>query len=330
MSKFVPAKNFVIANNKITKIMFDFSEQEYNVILSKSKHIFNIKGKIVDVSKKDGKKTITQKQQIIYPCRWCIVEDKLLKLTDAERQYLDVPPNLFDRLIFSALVSAYCAGIKEISVSALYRIITGKNGTNFKPSKDQAAEILKSVKKLACLQIRMDMSAAFQFYVDKNGKPKYNDGKPLVIDFTPIIPCRIVDGIFQGNSVQMIQFTAESPLYRVARILNQVLIVPTSALCIGNTRNTTTVASVKFYTLIRALEIQGGDYLKDTITFNDVFTKCGIKSAFSKVKADERDIIFAVMLNLQELGILKTFEVVREAGEYVKINLKYPPKKRKK
>ena len=220
----------------------------------------------------DGKKGETKRHQIKYPCRLRIVETDLIQLTDADREYLSAPLNLFDRLVFTALVSARVEGVTEISISALYRIITGKASNNCKPTKNHAAEILKSVKKLACLQVELDMSDAFQNYRERNGSPKYNAGKPLFIDFTPIIPCKILDGVFQGNSATVIQLTATSPLYKTAYLTKQILTVPREALNIGIMRNTSAVAyGVKLYTLIRVLEIRGSGYLKESVTFADIF-----------------------------------------------------------
>lgn len=330
MSNFIPIKNIFIPNNKITKVIFGFNQNQYNANIGAKR--FSILGKIVDLPSEDDKKRETKKHQIKYFCRLRIIEDPLIQLTDAEREYLSTPLNLFDRLIFTALVSARVEGISEISISALYRIITGKASNNCKPSKNHAAEILKSVKKLACLQVELDMSDAFQNYRERNGAPKYNFGKPLIINFTPIIPCRIFDGIFQGNSATVIQLTANSPLYKVAHLTKQILTVPREVLNIGNMRNTSAVAyGVKLYSLIRVLEIRGSGYLKESITFADILEKCGIKTASGNVQTTVRDIISAILLNLQALVILKSFEIVRENNTFVKVNLVYlPPTKIRK
>ena len=180
--------------------------------------------------------------------------------------------------------------------------------------------------RIRTLQIELDMSDAFKNYRERNGSPKYNAGKPLFISFTPIIPCKILDGVFQGNSATVIQLTATSPLYKTAYLTKQILTVPREALNIGIMRNTSAVAyGVKLYTLIRVLEIRGSGYLKESVTFADILDKCGIKTASGNVQTTVRDIVSAILLNLQTLGIIQSFEIVRESNTFVNVNLVYPP-----
>lgn len=347
MCRYTPIKNICIANHKIIKMAFALNvsdkddtkeraeytaniNQEYAEKVTQNKKInFKAYGKIVSKPRVDKPKK-TYLFQVKYPCTLHVIENPLLNLNDAERENLKTPPNLFDRLIFTALTSAYHEGIKAISVAALYRIITGKTNHNCRPSKKHAAEILASVKKLACLRVRIDATDAFTSYTYKDGTPKYNDGKPLVIDFTPIIPCTIFDGTFQSKTTtEIIKLTAESPLFKVARLMNQLLTVPREVLDAGNTRCTGNVYNVKFYTLIRTLENKKASCLKDVITFDNIFKECGVDNANSTVKATARDTISAILLNLQNADVLKSFKIIRDGVEFEKIELTYTTKSKK-
>jgi len=348
MCRYTPIKNIYIANHKIIKMAFALNvsdkkekkerteytanlNQKYAERVTQNKKIaFTVNGYDVFRPKPGGKKGEIVKHRVTYPCKLRVVEDPLLNLSDAERENLKTPPNLFDRLIFTALTSAYHEGIKEISVAALYRIITGKNNFNCKPSENHVTEILASVKKLACLQVSIDATDAFTSYTHKDGTPKYNDGKPLVIDFTPIIPCTIFSGIFQSDkNTEVIRLTAESPLFKVARLMNQLLTVPRTVLDVGKTRHTANIYKVKFCTLFRVVEIPKARNLTDVITFDDLFTKCGIDNASPKIKATARDIIAVILRNLQSADVLKAFKIIRDGAEYAKIELTYLSKSEK-
>ena len=324
MANYIPIKNLVIANTKIVKTIFgvNISAEKFKKCKDAGKpYNFICNGKTILIN--GDKKGELVEHDIKYPCKLRVFEDPLLNLTTAERDYLNTPPNLFDRLIFTALSSLYREGIKEISVTALYRLINGKSNHNCKPSPKHAAEILASVKKLACLQVHLDLSDAFTNYRTKYGKFKYNDGKPLVINFTPIIHCSIFRGAFQTKDevVTIIKLNAESPLFKAARLLNQLVTVPCETLDVGNIRHTLNVYSVKFYTLIRVTERLG-----TAITFEDIFDNCAISDANSVVLIKARDIIFAVLENLQTSDILKSFEIIRQGRTFVKIQLVYSTK----
>ena len=335
MGKYTPLKNLCIANHKIVKSVFSvFNTDEYADnytcrAFSVKGCPFFVSGNEVRILKEDSKKNEMIKYKVKYPCKLHVQEDTLIYLTDAEREYIKTPPNLFDRLIFTALTSLYYEGGKEISISALYRIITGKANHECRPSKKSAAEILASVKKLACLRISIDTTDAFTHYTNRDGTPKYNDGKPIVINYEPIISCRIFDGSFQSKELtQIIQLTAESPLFKIARLMHQLLTAPYEVLDIGNMRDSVVFYGVKLYTLIRVLE---NKHLQEAISFEDIYSKCKIEGEGNSVTSKVRNVILAILLNLQNGGILSSFEVIREGSTYTKINLKYfAPSKRRK
>lgn len=339
MTKFKPAQNIVAANDKITKNVFALSQDEYfNSILENA--ATPIKGKDAKIPKEGGKRGEKISRQILsyFWLKFVKAESlQTLQLSAAEIEYLIKPLNIFDRLVLTACESERAAGNKEISVAAVYRAITGKIGANSQPTKDIAEQILMSIKKLACVQVRIDISDACRAYQNKDGSFVYNEGKPYKSPFEPILPCRIDEGFFccdpkkpenrcKCKPTHIITLTGESPLYNVAKIKRQLLTFPRSVLEIDGKRFSAPIANVAFYTAVRAFEIEGAAYLKPVITFPDVFNTCGIAS--KDIQATSRDAMEGILENIKTCGRLKNFEVIRNGAEYSKINLSYPLKKK--
>ena len=338
MTKFKPAQNIVAANDKITKNVFALSQDEYfNSILENA--ATPIKGKDAKIPKEGGKRGEKISRQILsYFWLNFVKAESLqpLQLSAAEIEYLIKPLNIFDRLVLTACESERAAGNKEISVAVVYRAITGKIGANSQPTKDIAEQILMSIKKLACVQVRIDISDACRAYKNKDGSFVYNEGKPYKSPFEPILPCRIDAGSFYNhNPAQIISLTGESPLYKLENIKKQLLTFPRSVLSVlsgiyDGKRHykhfSAEIASVAFYTAVRAFEIEGTAHLTDVITYSDVFKKCGITS--KDIQATARDAMAGILENIKTCGRLKNFEVIRDGAEYKKINLTYPPKKK--
>lgn len=297
MKKFQPAEKLIVSNDKITKKIFEFSDEDFATVLK-------VKSYSVNEGNVNGGKTVTP-----------------IKL---ESQQSDAqPPNQFDRAVFTACASEYDAGNTQLTPAIIYRAITGKRGDFQTPTPKQAVEILESVLKMSSLRFDESLDAKLTATFKKLG---YNKGKPPKIENRVILPCEIInEGNVNGGSAKtLINLTAESPLLKIARAKKQLLTVENfrALLDTGEIKDKV-ITATKFYTMIRVVETLGSRKLKPVITFGDVFEKCHIENKDRMKKLRCRNAVVAVMENFFCAGLLSDFELKKTSdGKFHSIEFK--------
>lgn len=223
------------------------------------------------------------------------------------------PLNEFDRAVFDACISAQAAGAKSVTVDFLFRGMTGDDKKKTTPA--EKAAILESIGKMMITQIVIDFSEARK-------KMKYDIPARLV---GAILPCQYADGVVvngQATETAVIEFLNESPLLTIARAKKQIISYPAALLDIPNQNNTPTVIKIKSYVIRRVQEIIK-HAMTPTITFEDVFMKCGLDDADKGKKRDARKIIFDVFEKLKAEGVIRSFEKIKDGRIYRAVKISY-------
>lgn len=301
--KFKSAEKIIAPNDKQTKRLFSYSENDYKFLLN---------GGTMDV-------TESKTAPVDSPLK--------LKLSTSPNPTEEMFKALdeFDRAVLSACISEWLAGNKVTTPAVIFRAVCGKSTAYLQsPTEKQVNEILKSVNKMAVALISSDMSKVCE-------KFGYNGGKPLKIDFTPILPCRLEDGIFNHNPTRLIKLTAESPILRIAKAKGQLVTFDKALLNGGKIHNTRLAIAAKFYCLLRVLEsIAHCSNLKPLITFADIYEKCRISdsSGFTKMKC--RDSVLATFDRLVAAEILKSYEKILCGNENIAVKFVFKYRRKQK
>lgn len=227
----------------------------------------------------------------------------------------DDPLDEFDYAVFSVCFSEMKTGNSNTTPAIVLRGLTGRIGrSDAEPSKDQREWILNSIRKLMSMIITVDLS-------DTNEKLGYDGEKNLT---GPILPCKYVTTIINGQPVKdVIYFTDESPILKIAEDRNQIIRYDASLLDIPNQNNTPLVIMLKNYVLRRVFEIIAHK-MTPTLTFADIFKKCKIpESARREAKYDARKIVETVFENLQAKGAIKSFSFVKKGVSIHGVNFAY-------
>ena len=215
----------------------------------------------------------------------------------------------YDRAVLDACISAYAAGFEFITVDALLKVLTGSKHKDA-PYPAQKADFLESVDKLMSTLIKIDFS-------DTREK-MYSAAEPKLV--SNILPCEYLNLKVNGQSATVIHFLAESPIMKIARWKKQIITYPVELLAVPNLNNTLLVVTIKFYLIRRVLEIIQ-HHMTPTITFDDVFEKCGLADADKWKKQDARQIILKIMEHLKTNGVITGFEAVKRAGKFYSITI---------
>ena len=289
-----PSQNRIEANDKLTEKVFSLlAETYYNMVTYGSR--FDL------IEKKNHKK-----YGDIFSYFW-------LELIDG---YTDKSPlNQFDRAVLAACISEWAANNRYTTPSIIYRHLTGKIGSDAEPKPELRAAILKSIDKMMCTQIKVDMSDTCQ-------KLGYNDGKPFKMTST-ILPCTYAEGIMiNGHATTVIKLLDEPLLLTVTSMKKQMLNYYEPLLNVPKQKNSVDVIAVKNYTLQRIQEIIKHK-MTPIITFADVFEKCRLDNLHSEQKRRVRKTIIELAEHLKNQGEILAFEVHKKGNAFYSISFTY-------
>ena len=300
-----PARKIIVPNDRDTKTLFKFTKTNYT-------H---------NVNNPDGFRIVEMKNhkrfgKIVTPVKISI--DPALLATDPT---LTEPLNQFDFDVATVCISSWYAGKCRLSPAIIYRCLTGKIGQHdFTPSKDQLAAIMHSLKKL--MNVHLDI-----YLHDACKKLGYNKSKPITIS-NYIIPAQIGEGFINGQRTTVIDLTAESPLLTVATVKNNQLIAyDARILNIPRQNNTPLHIELKHYIMRRVMEIIAHPKeMTPSITFADVFEKCGLENASPSKKWRIRKFIESFIAHLLKCGVLTSYQVNKKDNNLYSISFTFPQK----
>ena len=273
----------VSCNDKLTKILFSLSADEYFDVLQNDKSV------AVTETISQGTKIQTH-----------------FKLNGGGIATRKRPFNEFDRAIFDVCNSARESGLVGITRDSIFRtLIGGKN--NQYPRPNQACAIIESIKRLMTT-IEIDLIS------------KYLEVPAQLI--SSILPCKILHNVLvNGQLTSLIKFTDESPLMTIAHVKKQIITYPVTLRDISNQNNTTRVIMLKSYVIRRVLEIKLHSQLTPTITFDDIFSHCELPNATRRQKQEARKSIFSVLENLKSADFIQNFELTKKRDAFYAISI---------
>jgi len=190
----------------------------------------------------------------------------------------------FDRAVFGVCISEYLNGNRYTTPAIILRGLTGKVGKgDAELSKDQRTAILQSIDKLMFTAFDPNIIDAFE-------KLNYDDGSLEKIVKAPLLPSKRIERTINGQKANVIYFTDEIPLLKIAQIKGQILRYDTALLDVPNQNNTPLVITLKNYILRRIVEIKKHK-MTPALTFDDIFKKARITGKDNKTKLRAREYV---------------------------------------
>ena len=275
-----PSKVRVELNDKQTRTIFKLSNESTNDLLNND--TFEI------VEKRDYKKfgdVVTA-----------------YKILNAAGYEIKRPLTQFDRAVLSVCNSELLAGNRCTTIPIIYRALTGKIGKgDAKPTKEQRAVILDSIKLLMCRTFISDPSAARNLL-------KYDDGNTTTINSALLPAWYAKNATVNGNdSETIIFFDRPCPLLAMAQAKRQIFTYDAHLLDVPRQQNTTMNIELKNYSMIRVQEILAHKQMRPIVTFNDVFEKCRLENAHY----------------LKHESIIKDFKLTKKGNAFHSIEFSY-------
>ena len=279
-------------NDKLSKILFSLSVDEYFDVLHNDKSVSVIE-------------TISRGKKI----------QTYFKLNGGGIATRKRPFDEYDRAIFDICNSARESGFIGITRDSIFRILAGGKNRNTRPTSNQVNSIIESVKRLMTT-IEID------FTQTRDKISKYSEIPAQII--SPIFPCRILHNVLvNGNLTSLIQFTNESPLMTIARVKKQIITYPVALRDVPNQNNTPLVIMLKSYIIRRVLEIKLHSQLTPAITFDDILSHCELPNANRWQKQDVRKIAIGVLENLKSADFIQNFELTKKDNSFYAFSIKF-------
>ena len=295
--QFYPAKQRIVPNFKLAKVMNNLSQEKYDhmVVEDKNRRIIEKKN-----HKKFGDVATTY------------------KISNADDYDNTDPLTEFDRAVLSVCISNLDAGNQHITPAIILRGLTGKNTKigNGNVHKDQHAAIMNSIQKLMGTIIWIDETETNEQlqYDSKNSKK-----------CSAILPAYFVEKTINGQDATIIYFDRESPLMEIGRARKQLLTYDVELLDVPNQNNTPMNITAKNYAMNRVQEIKLHK-LTPTVTFADVFKKCRIDNASADTKMNARNVLIKFFEHLKSKGEITDFTVTKQRNSFYSIKFSYPSK----
>jgi len=294
-----PTKHISV-NDALTVDLFSMTDKEYRQVLSGNERKF--------------REAETKKHGIVESRYW-------LEILDDERVKISNPLEEFDRDILDACITEQTSGGECTTTSRIWRAITGN--PEAEPTPSLKKEIAERVDRLACTRIVVDISKAHKAGIYRQ------DTKLKLKSF--LLPCEIAETYVNGRFVESaIHFNGESPLVKLARARSgkkkksaQILTYENTLLDVTSQRNTPTTTAITNYLLRRIEAAKQHTNLKRCILFDTLLARCGLTEATWRQRQETRKTIETVMKSFVEKEEIKSFEFIKEHGQFVKITFEF-------
>lgn len=290
--QFYPAKQRIVPNCKLCKVIHNLTPDEYDYMVVGGK-----KRRIIEMRRHKRYGEI----------------NALYKISNAADYDNTDPLTEFDRAVLSVCVSNFAVGNNCVTPAVILRGLTGKTskGGKGKVNPEQLDAILFSVKKLMNTVIDLDDTQPNE-YLD------YGTKKSAII-CSALLPAYIArDTTINGQAAYIIGFDRESPLMQVARERKQILTYEAELLDVPGQHNTWMNIALKNYAMSRIQEIKLHKMYR-TLTFDDLFAKTRIIDADRDTKQNARNTLVKFFEHLQEMGEIHSFEVTKKRNAFLSI-----------
>ena len=294
--QFYPAKQRIVPNCKLCKVIHNLTQDEYDYMVVKDK-----KRRIIEMRRHKRYGEI----------------NSLYKISNTADYDNTDPLTEFDRAVLSVCVSNFAIGNHCVTPAVILRGLTGKTskGGKGKVNPAQLDAILFSVKKLMSTIIDLDGT-------QPNECLDYGSKKSAII-YSAILPAYVAkETTINGQDAYIIGFDRESPLMQVARERKQILTYDTELLDVPGQQNTWMNITLKNYAMSRIQEIKLHD-MHPTLTFADLFAKARINNTSRKTKLDARECLIKFFEHLQNKGEIHSYTLTKQGNNFQSIKLVY-------
>lgn len=240
------------------------------------------------------------------------------KILNAAGYIIQRPAREFDRAVLSVCISEQYEDNWCTTPPIIYRGLTGKvgKGSDAKPSKEQLAAIIDSIKFLMSRIIQYDASELCQ-------SMNLNDRQPIRGNDLILPAWFIESSTANGNDATVIFFDRECPLLKLARAKKQILTYESRFLDIPHQQNTFMNIELKNYALRRVQEIIAHKQMRHILTFNDIFSKCRIEDADNKIKQRAREILIEFFEHIKNESLIKDFDLTKKRNAFYSIKFSF-------
>ena len=240
--------------------------------------------------------------------------------------------NLFDVCIFLAAIAQQQAGNECTTAAILHRTLGG-SPKNF--SNKQREKILKSIEKLIFTKVK------YEFIDDVlKSKSKWNIDKEFEENgysyVGALLPAEIVAEKINGQLTRdAIRFLAESPIFKIAKMKNQLVKFDAELLNVPKLSYTDTSTRLKFELIdtvsrLRRIDKRNKKSRKGNksdkakkdlqLSLKNLYERCEL-SQEKKRQGEYREIIEKILNHFKNCGFIEVWQFVKTGREFTHIKI---------
>lgn len=232
----------------------------------------------------------------------------------------DVNLTEFDRAVLNAVIAEQAAGNEFTTPRRLFHLLGGGHVL----TNDMRKAILDSIERLASVRITVEMEKA------RNELGYGADiGKSTLKGY--LLPTESLKTTINGQPVDSIHILSKGMIFGIADMKDQIITCDQNLLE-SPIRKSERGIALNHYLLRRTLEIKGSHEqrkskvtpLRNIITFDDLFKKCGFENASRRQKQQVKETVEKILDFFVEKNLIQSFKFeTREKGKIHSIVIEF-------
>lgn len=239
----------------------------------------------------------------------------------------------YDRRVYNAVSTLFVNGRKTVSLAEIFGVMTGYTKRN--PSKSQIDSIERSLEKLKCIKVYIDLTAEVKHKLIENKQPLIDAG--ILSDRNDRIKKAVIEDNMihfrkgelvseKGKVFKSIQIIGEPALLTYNRAKKTFLTIPMEYIGLEGQNSTDKTIAFQDYLLMRIFSYKNGKMRENKILYDTLYRDSGQeRPEDSKGFIRDRETVAKMMEEWKNKGLITGFAEIKEGRSYVGVEFYTEP-----
>lgn len=231
----------------------------------------------------------------------------------------------YDRRVYNAVSTLFVNGKDTVSLAEIFSVMTGYTKKN--PSKSQIDSIERSLEKLKCIKVYIDLTAEVKHKLIENKQPLIDAG--ILSDRNDRIKKAIIEDNMlhfrkgelvseKGKVFKSVQIIGEPALLTYNRAKKTLLTIPMEYIGLEGQNSTNKTIAFQDYLLMRIFGYKNGKMRENRILYETLYRDSGQeRPEDSKGFIRDRETVAKMMEEWKNKGLITGFAEIKEGRSYV-------------
>ncbi len=233
----------------------------------------------------------------------------------------------YDRRVYNAIGTLWLNDRKTISLTEIFALMNGYARSN--PSKKQLEAVERSLNKLRCIRLYIDMTAEVKAHLLKDKQPLIDAG--VLQDHSDSVRSAVIEDNMlhyrvgtitseKGKVFKSIQIVDEPSLLTYNRAKGTLISIPMEYIGLTGSNATEKTIAFQDYLLMRIMSYKSGKLKQNKVLYDTLYKDSGIeKPALSKDFIRDRETVRKLLGEWQQKGLIEGYAETKEGRSYTGI-----------